>query len=246
MGNTINFYIRVLKTLNDVRTPRSIADEIVKKCPKFNVFDTIREDLINCKTLQRKIDNKNRKIIKDFRIGCMKKILTNIRNKCPIFKKSRADKVYSAGLKVLSNLTKPQQRRLRYMGNRFIKIFSLKLRVYKKLVDKRLEILRKIELKRKMAAAKKAKKKGKGKKKKFFLELSAKVKNENTNSNINASEKKKVKKGKKKGPKNAMKLKIPANNAYDEKFNRETFLDPAKSTFLAKFVVKSLMKINRV
>jgi len=182
----------------------------------------------------------------------MKKILTSIKDKCAIMKNNT---IYNSALNVLNKLSKEKQRRLRYQGNKFIKRFSFYLRVFKKLVDKRLEILRKVELarKKKEAAKKKKGKKGKGKKK-FFLEMSSEILENNLNKNaiknsVDAEKKKKKGKKGKKGkskPKNALGVKLPNNNAYDKKFLRETELSKEKARALANFVIRAIDKINRV
>lgn len=229
--NTINFYLRILRTFNDYRSQQIIASEISMKCPKLNIFDTIREDLINCKTLQRKLNERNRNIIKYFRTGCMKTILTNIRDKCSVIKNSEADSFFSGAIEVLNNMTKEQQRRLRYQGNKFVKRMSFSLKVFKKLVDERAAILKKVELKRLKAEAKK---KGKGKKK-FFLEMNSKLLLKKGN------------KKKKTAPKNSLGIiKLAFNNSYDKKFIKDTNLTPEKSINIANVIIRAIDKINSV
>jgi len=241
--HTVRFYIYLLKGINDARTPRDIASAVVSNCPKLNIFDTIREDLINCRTLQRKLDNKNRNIVKDFRVGCMKNILTNIRGKCSVLKQSNANKIYSSALNVLNNLTRKKQVNLRYTGYRFIKRFSIYLKVNEAFVDRRLKIMKVFEEKRKKLEAKKRKaKKGK---KKFFLEISSNMLNQYSNSNSNSNNFDRKKKGK--NPvRNNLGIVLPSNNPYDKLFLKETNLSANKVNTLARYLVKVIQKINRV
>jgi hypothetical protein len=274
--HTLKFYIGLIQNLStDARTSKMIAFEIVQKCPKLNVFDAIRENLINCKSVERNLNPKNRKIIKDFRIGCTKQVLNTIYNQCSILKESNANKVFSLALNKLNNINRDTQERLRYIGNKFVRRTSYHLRVFKELIDQRFELLRQAELKRKKVEAEKRKKqeaerkkkalknrkgkrkgmgkgKGKGKgKKKSFLEISNNLKKENfsLNSNLNKMERKK----KSKGASKAKNLKLgnlgvilPKNNPYDILFLKETELNNEKVNLLVNFIVRYIFRINSI
>jgi hypothetical protein len=226
--HTVNFYVGLLNRLNDPRTPRDLAREIVRNCPKLNIFDTIRENLINCLTLQRKLDNRNRNVIKDFQAGCMKKILTDIRTSCTVLQKSNADKAYTSALKLLNNFNQKSQKKLRHIGSKFIRRVSFYLGVTEALVDERLKIMNKFEVKRiKIEEKKKKARKGK---KKFFLEISSNLMNER-------------KKGKK-TVRNNLGIQLPSNNPYDVNFLKETNLNSERVLLLRQFVVKIINYVN--
>jgi hypothetical protein len=254
-AHTVVFYTKLIRsTRNESRTPKIIAEELVQKCPKLNILDEIRENLINCRTIERKLDPRNHKIIQDFHVNCMKKVLMTIQSSCSVFRESNINKLFTSALLKLNNKTSYSVKRLRYIGHRFFRRALYYLRVTNELIKKRLELFRQEEIKRKKIEEEKRKKalknkKGKGKKK-FFLEISSSLLKENSildmqkNSNLNRMERKK--KNKKGLKMKDLEVIIPKNNPYDVMFLNQSGINKIKSKNFAKYIITTIIKINSI
>jgi len=240
---TINFYIRILKKLDDRRMPKTISNHILSKCKDLNIFEEMRESVMNCRVIQRKLDKKNKTVIRDFRVGCMSTILNLIRDKCSIVKSSKADKKFKTALDILKSIPKTKVSKLRVLAKRFLKRFAYVLKVFGKDVSKRVAEIKKIELKQEKA--KKQKKNNKELEKKQIDKTKKNNANQPQNKINNNGESKKLDKNKKTLKESQIKtdLKIPKNTKSDDIFVKNIELTKNKNLVLANMVVKIIEKI---
>lgn len=242
---SINFFIRFMKSINDNRDFTTLSKKITKKCNKINIFKVLRESILNCKVITKKL-NDNKPVIKVFNLGCMANILTNIQNACPVFDKNSSGKNLKKTINILTEVPKDWKKKLEMIARIFVKRISFILRVFPRHIVQRIEEIKRLKLleeKRKKQKLNKSNKltktKTKSKKKK--------EKTLNIDDLLKGIEKKKNSKGKKN--KNVQKKKIQEkdfikkNTKADDKFVKETELNSAKSMMIASFIGQYVMKI---
>lgn len=251
---TINFYIRLLVMIGDKRDFTTLSKIVSQNCNKFNIFDHIRESVLNCRAVASSIKNKS--AIKSFYMGCTANLFRLVKEKCPkVFDKKTSGSNINAAIMRLTQVDPKYKHRFQIDANIFIKKLSFFSRVFSNIINKRLIYLNKLkaiaEKKKTLEIAKKAKL------------LAEKIKRIKENKGKNKGKKSKGKKEKKNPKKKKLqckqkckkgmeckkvckkikintsaKLSIPKNNKSDKKFVKEMKLATFKGQTIAALFAK--------
>jgi hypothetical protein len=137
---TMNFYIRLLKMIGDARDFGSVSKAIVKHCNNVNIFEDIRESVLNCRVISSSI--KDRLTIKTLYMGCMANLFSLVRDRCPkVFEKSSSLVNINSAIVKLTNVDKRLKGRLQIDANIFVKKLSFFTKVFSGAIQKRILLL---------------------------------------------------------------------------------------------------------
>ena len=151
---TMNFYIRLLKMIGDARDFGSVSKAVVKHCNNVNIFEDIRESLLNCRVISSSI--KDRVTTKTLYMGCMANLFSLVKSKCPkVFEKSSSLININAAIIKLTNVDKRLKGRLQIDANIFIKKLSFFMRVFSGVIQKRILLMNAIRAEQVRQEAKK-------------------------------------------------------------------------------------------
>jgi hypothetical protein len=255
---TINFYIRLLIMIGDQRDFATISKNVAKTCNKINIFQPIRESVLNCRAVARSIKNKS--AIRSFYMGCMANLLSLVKEKCPtVFDKKTSGSYLSAAIIKLTQVNPKIKYRLQVAANIFMKNLSFFSRVFSNQINKRMIYLNKLKV---LAEKKKAMEKAK--RAKFLADKIKKIKeNKGKNSGKKSKDKKEKENPKKKieckhkcrqgmvcskvckriQTRTDAKFSIPKNAKDDEKLVKEMGLDTSKGQHIAALFGKWIENI---
>jgi len=130
--------------IGDPRDFGTLSKKVSRSCNNFNIFKHIRESLLNCRVIAKRI-KKDRSVVKTFYMGCMANLFRLVKSKCPkVFDKKTSARNINAAIIKLTKVDPRFKTRFQVDANIFVKKLSFFMKIFSGIIQKRLIYMNKL------------------------------------------------------------------------------------------------------